>query len=145
VASDDIALPALLRAARMTYGSAIRAAVEAVGCGDLPRNGAFVLGAIARGGVGLGAVIDALGVSKQAGGALVDALVNRGYLDRSVDPEDRRRLRVELTPRGEAAADVVRQAVEGVDNALGERIGAEHVAHTRATLLALIELGERGA
>jgi DNA-binding MarR family transcriptional regulator len=146
--AEQIALPALMRAARMTYGAAIREAVGAVGCDDLPRNGAFVLGAIARGGVALGAVIDGLGVSKQAAGALVDTLVSRGYLGRSVDPEDRRRLRVELTPRGMAVAEVIRDAVEAVDEALLERVGAEHVAHTRATLAALIELrtfGERDA
>jgi DNA-binding MarR family transcriptional regulator len=83
-------------------------------------------------------VIEALGVSKQAGGALVDALVNRNYLDRAIDPDDRRRLLVELTARGERAATVIREAVEDVDAALVARVGPEYVAHTRATLLALI-------
>ena len=44
-----------------------------------------------------------LGVSKQAAGQLVDTLVLRGYLERSVDPEDRRRLTLTLTERGMAA------------------------------------------
>jgi DNA-binding MarR family transcriptional regulator len=143
--SDEVVLPALMRAARMTYGAAIREAVTEVGCDDLPRNGAFVLGAIARGGAPLGAVIDGLGVSKQAGGALVDALVTRGYLDRQADADDRRRVRVELTPRGAAVATVIREAVEEIDAALVARVGAEQVAQTRATLLALIELGVRRA
>ena len=136
---DEIALPALMRAARITYGAAIREAVAEVGCDDLPRNGAFVLGAVARGGVPLSSVIAGLGVSKQAGGALVDMLVMRGYLDRAADPEDRRRVQVGLTARGEAVAAVIREAVERVDAALVERVGAEHVAHTRATLNALAE------
>jgi DNA-binding MarR family transcriptional regulator len=137
--ADEIALPALMRAARMSYGAAIRQAVAEIGCDDLPRNGAFVLGAIARGGAPLSAVIEGLGVSKQAGGALVDTLVIRGYLDRVVDPDDRRRVRVDLTARGDAAAAAIREAVEDVDAALVARVGAEYVAHTRATLIALLD------
>jgi len=64
----------------------ISTALADVGCDDLPRNGAFVLGAIARSGAPLSDVIEGLGVSKQAGGALVDTLVSRSYLDRTIDP-----------------------------------------------------------
>lgn len=133
-----MALPALMRAARRTYGEAIRSALAEVGCDDLPGNGAFVLGGIARGGVPLSDVIEGLGVSKQAGGALVDILVSRSYLDREIDPDDRRRLRITLTARGEGAASVIRQAVEEVDAWLVARVGADYVAHTRATLTRLI-------
>lgn len=136
--SNEIALPALMRAARRTYGVAIRTALTEDGCDDLPRNGAFVLGAIARTGAPLSDVIAGLGVSKQAGGALVDTLVSRSYLDRTIDPDDRRRLRVTLTPRGEEAASVIRQAVERVDASLVARVGADYVAHTRATLTMLV-------
>ncbi len=141
---DELALPALMRAARMTYGAAIREAVAEVGCDDLPRNGAFVLGAIARGGVPLSGVIEGLGVSKQAGGALVDTLVTRGYVDRMTDADDRRRVRVGLTPRGEAVAAVIRDAVDGIDTALVQRVGETHVAHTRTTLLALVSIRQIG-
>jgi DNA-binding MarR family transcriptional regulator len=136
-----MALPALLRAARRTYGLAVRAALADAGCDDMPRNGSYVVGAIARTGAPLARIISQLGVSKQAAGALVDTLVTRGYLDRSVDPEDRRRLTVTLTERGLAAADIVRAAVERVEFKLEARVGSEHVAHTRATLAALIEVG----
>ena len=40
---QDVVIPALLRAARGTYGQAIRDQLSAAGCDDLPRNGAFVL------------------------------------------------------------------------------------------------------
>jgi DNA-binding MarR family transcriptional regulator len=137
----EMALPALLRAARRTYGSAVRAALADAGCDDMPRNGSYVVGAIARTGAPLARIISQLGVSKQAAGALVDTLVTRGYLDRSVDLEDRRRLTVTLTDRGLAAGDIVRAAVEQVESELEARVGSEHVAHTRATLAALIEVG----
>jgi DNA-binding MarR family transcriptional regulator len=136
---DEVAFPALLRAARTAYGSAVRAALAEAGCDDMPRNGSYVIGAIARTGAPLSEIIKDLGVSKQAAGQLVDTLVTRGYLDRAVDPDDRRRLTITLTERGHAAAAVVRSAVDRVDAGLVGRVGQEYVAHTRATLAALIE------
>jgi DNA-binding MarR family transcriptional regulator len=141
---DEVPFPALLRAARRAYGAAIRAALADAGCDDMPRNGSYVIGAIARTGASLSQIIKGLGVSKQAAGQLVDTLVTRGYLDRSPDPDDRRRLTVTLTERGHAAATVIRSVIERVDADLAGRVGVEHVAHTRATLAALIE-GNYGA
>ncbi len=138
---DRIAFPALLRAARTTYGSAMRAALAEVDCGDVPRNGSFVLGAIARNGSPLADIIKTLGISKQAAGQLVDTLVVRGYLDRSPDPEDRRRMTVALTERGALAAATGRAAVERVDAQLEARVGPDAVAQTRAALAALVAVG----
>jgi DNA-binding MarR family transcriptional regulator len=138
---NEISLPALLRAARTTFGAAIREALAGIGCDDLPRNGAFVLGALDRGEAPLGDVIAQLRLSKQAAGALVDTLVTRRYLERTVDPDDRRRLRIALTPRGADTAKVIRQAVDDVEAELVARVGADYVAHTRATLAALITTG----
>jgi DNA-binding MarR family transcriptional regulator len=135
---DDVAFPALLRAARATYGRAIREALTQAGCNDVPRNGPYVIGAVARTGAPLSQIIKALGGSKQAAGQLVDTLVLRGYLDRSVDTEDRRRLTVTLTERGRAAAAASRSAVERIDAELTKRVAPEYIAHTKATLAALI-------
>jgi DNA-binding MarR family transcriptional regulator len=135
---DDVGLPALLRAARATYGTAIRDALSQAGYDDVPRNGIYAIAAIARTGAPLSQIIKQLGVSKQAAGQLVDMLVARGYLDRSVDPEDRRRLTVSLSERGSAAASISRSAVERIDTELTSRVGPDYIAHTRTTLLALI-------
>ena len=135
--SDQPSIPALLRAARATYGAAIRAALDEAGCDDVPANGVYVISALARTGAPLSDVIEWLGTSKQASGQLVDTLVVRGYLDRTVDADDRRRLNVALTARGEAAAAIVRAAVAELDAELEARVGLEYVAHTRSTLLAL--------
>lgn len=135
---EEWSLPALLRAARRTYGTAIREALAEAGLDDIPRNGIFVIGAIARSGAPLSEIINQLGASKQAAGQLVDTLVLRGYLDRSIDPRDRRRLRVTLTGRGQAAATVIRSTVDRVDAALAATVGDENVARTRATLAALV-------
>jgi DNA-binding MarR family transcriptional regulator len=138
---SEVSLPTLIRAARTTYGSAMRRALDEVGCGDVPRNGIYVLGSIARNGSPLAEIITGLGVSKQAAGQLVDTLVLRGYLDRSPDPEDRRRMTVTLTERGAMAASATRSAADGVDTELADRVGADRVAGTRATLASLIEIG----
>jgi DNA-binding MarR family transcriptional regulator len=142
---EQFSLPALIRGARRTYGVAIRAALERAGYDDVPVNGVFVLGAIARTGAPLAEIIAGLGVSKQAGGALVDALVVRGYLARAEDPADRRRLIVTLSPRGAAASDVIRDAVAAIDERLLASVSREHVAHARQTLIALIELARDDA
>lgn len=131
-------MPALLRAARTAYGRAIRGELERAGYADIPRNGIFVLGAIARTGAALGDVIRHLGVSKQVAGQLVDALVVRGYLVREVDATDRRRLTVHLSERGQAAAVATHAAVARIDARLGRRVPREWIEHTRATLAALI-------
>jgi hypothetical protein len=45
---EDVAIPALRRRARSSYGDAIRRSLAAAGCGDVPRNGAFVIGGMNR-------------------------------------------------------------------------------------------------
>jgi DNA-binding MarR family transcriptional regulator len=141
-AARNIALPALMRSARTTYGDAIRAALAAGGYDDVPKNGIFVLGAIARSGAPLAQIIAHLGMSKQAAGQLVDTLVVRGYLEREVDAHDRRRLTVRLSERGNAAAAASRAAIERVDARLARRVAQDWIDHTRATLLALSELAD---
>jgi len=137
---EPVVFAALLRAARFAYGDAIRTALIEAGLDDIPKNGIFVIGALGRTGAPLAQIIDSLGVSKQSAGQLVDTLALRGYIERKIDPEDRRRLTVTLTPRGREAAAISRATIERIDAALLKKVGREHVAHTRATLHALIEL-----
>jgi len=138
--TDEVSLPALLRAARRTYGTAIRAALDDAGLADLPREGPFVIGALLRIGPQLGRIIAALGVSKQAAGQLIDALVQRGYLERDPDPDDRRRFVLALTPRGRTAARALRSAIARVDAELERRVGAPDMRCTRRTLQALAQM-----
>ncbi|HEY5347742.1 MAG TPA: MarR family transcriptional regulator [Rhizomicrobium sp.] len=140
---DTVFIPALLRHARTTYGGAMRRALIEAGYDDIPGNGLYVIGSLALEGFPLGQVIRQLNVSKQAGGQLVDVLVLRGYLERAVDPEDRRKLTVTLTERGHAAAAIQRAAREKIDAELLARVGAEALSHTRRALGALIEMGRQ--
>jgi DNA-binding MarR family transcriptional regulator len=138
-------IPALLRAARRAYASATQRALAEAGFDDMPRNGSYVVSGIARTGAPLADIITALGVSKQAAGQLVDTLVVRGYLVRAIDPEDRRRLTISLTARGQAAALAIRAAVDRVDADLAARVGPEVVRQARVALGALRDPGEEAA
>jgi DNA-binding MarR family transcriptional regulator len=140
---SDAVLPVLLRPGRGVYGLFIRDALTAAGFTDMPPNGGYVLGLIDGGGtrgVPLRDVISDLGVSKQTTSELVDTLVVRGYVERTEDPADRRRVYLTLTERGRAASDTVLAAAQDVDARLVAIVGAERVEHTKETLVALLGL-----
>lgn len=138
--ADDVPIPALLRASRGAYGHAIRRRLVAAGFDDLPRSAPYVLGGMATRGASAGDLVRQLGVTKQATGQLIDTLVARGYLDRRPHPDDRRRMLIELTPRGRAAAAEVREAVQAVDTDLAQRISKTELAGLRAGLVALCDI-----
>lgn len=139
---DDVPIPALLRASRGAYGHAVRRRLTAAGFDDLPRNGPFVLGGMANHAATAGQIVRELGVTKQATGQLIDALVSRGYLERRPDPDDRRRMLIELTPRGRGAAAEVREAVARIDAELARRVSPSELAGLRAGLVALCDIRE---
>lgn len=140
VPDDDISIPALLRAARGAYAQSIRWHLLAEGYDDMPRNGPFVLGGMANRGGSATDMLGALEVTRQAASQLVDTLVLRGYLSRGVNPDDRRRITIELTPRGQAAGEAIRAGVEAIDEQLAARISAAERAGLRAGLFALAEI-----
>jgi len=139
-----VPLPALLRHARNAYGSAMRRALEQAGYDDIPKNGLYLIGGLALGAgdVPLAALIRDLRISKQAAGQLVDTLVSRGYLHRTTDEQDRRRLLITLTERGHAAFAIQSAARERVDAALLAKVGSKCVAQARIALAALTDMTE---
>jgi DNA-binding MarR family transcriptional regulator len=126
-------------------GRAIRAALEDAGYDDLPANGPYVISATSVAGIPLAVIIERLGLSKQAAGHLVDLLVLRGYLDRQVDPEDRRRLVVLPTERGAAAALVIRQVADLLEARLAAELGDADLQATRRTLTCLATMANDDA
>ncbi len=142
---EEVAMPALLRHARTTYGLAMRRALAEAGYDDIPKNGLYIIGGLALGadGLPLGQLVKELGVSKQAAGQLVDVLVLRGYLERTIDSEDRRKLTITLTVRGRAAAAAQAAALHANNAELLARVGLENMNCTRRTLAVLIHLGDR--
>jgi DNA-binding MarR family transcriptional regulator len=138
-------IPALLRHARAAYGNAMRAALENACCNDIPKSGLYVIGGLAlgAGGVPLGELAAELGMSKQSAGQLVDSLVLRGYLNRTVDPDDRRKISITLSERGHMAAKIQAAARERVDAALTTKVGAECVSQMRKDLATLCAMGRK--
>lgn len=139
-------MPALLRHARTAYGLAMRQALADAGYDDVPKNGLYVIGglAIGAGDVPLAVLIRDLRLSKQAAGQLVDTLVSRGYLARTVDEQDRRRLVVTLTDRGRAAAATQATARQRVDAELLAKVGPQCIEQTRIALMALTDMAGWG-
>jgi len=139
---DDLSMPVLLRHARNTYGTAMRRALNDAGYDDIPGNGLYVIGGLAldRADIPLGQLIREMRLSKQAAGQLVDTLVTRGYLERAIDKDDRRKLTVTLTERGRAAAATQAAAREKVDADLLAAVGKEDIDRTRRTLAVLCDM-----
>jgi DNA-binding MarR family transcriptional regulator len=139
-AGNEFATPTLMRSARGVYAQAIRAQLRLAGIDDLPRNGAFILAGIDTSGGPRQDLPAELGVTKQAVSQVIDILVNRGYLSRSPDPGDRRRVSLALTDRGQEAVAAVYRGVEAVDRQLRERVPAGQVDAMRSALIALTEI-----
>jgi DNA-binding MarR family transcriptional regulator len=144
---EEIVIPALLRHARTTYGLAMRKALDDAGYDDIPKNGLYIIGGMALGAktIPLSVLIKELGISKQGAGQLVDTLVLRGYLERTEDAGDRRKLNIVLTKRGRAAAAIQAAAREKIDAELLARVGNENILRTRKTLASLIDMGREAA
>ena len=140
----NYATPTLMRAARGAYAQSIRAQLHAIGVDDLPRNGAFILAGIDPSGGPRQDLPTGLGVSKQAVSQVIEALVNRGYLIRSPDPSDRRRISLELTGRGREIVEAVGRGVEDVDQRLLEQVSAGQYEAMRLVLATLAEIKVTG-
>jgi DNA-binding MarR family transcriptional regulator len=128
------ALLALLGQAYRSYVATVRTALSEAGFDDVPRSGLRVIGTIAVSRSYVRDVALELGISRQAASQLVDALVVRGYCERSVDPDDRRHLVVSLTERGWAAARELRAVSEAVDKEVTDALGTRAVGNARKTL-----------
>lgn len=138
---EDFSFPVLLSEGRKTYGASIRKSLTEAGFDDVPRMGARALGGMRRNDSPIRNAGEELGISKQAASQLIDVLVTRGYVDRSEDPDDRRRMIVSLTDRGSSAAAEINDSVDSVDKRLLDEFGAEALMTTRRVLGRLVEIG----
>jgi DNA-binding MarR family transcriptional regulator/catechol 2,3-dioxygenase-like lactoylglutathione lyase family enzyme len=146
VATDwsEYPIPTLMRSARGAYAQAIRTELHAIGVGDLPRNGAFVLIGVADSD---GTRVDLpheLGVTKQAISQVVEVLVRRGFLERNPDTEDRRRVALHVTARGLEVLDATQRACDAVDHKLAGRVSGQQIEGLRSSLAALSEIKADG-
>jgi DNA-binding MarR family transcriptional regulator len=87
----------------------------------------------------LNRLAELLGVTKQSASKLVDDMIRAGFLDRQPDPDDRRRVRLALTDRGQAVRRSAIRTSEKLEAELAAALGAAAVPALRGALLALIE------
>ncbi|HEV8402710.1 MAG TPA: MarR family transcriptional regulator [Candidatus Limnocylindrales bacterium] len=93
-------------------------------------------------GTDLTGVATHLGMSPSSASALVERLRRAGYVDRTTDPAERRRIRIDLSPRGKDAVD---RAVTGTRSWLSGELQALTARERRdleAALLILMRLGD---
>jgi DNA-binding MarR family transcriptional regulator len=138
---EDVPLLQLMRETRDAYRDAIGRALADAGCDDLPRNALLVLTGLDHGAPEpafgpQASVVASLGLSKQAASQLIDTLVLREYLERRVDPDDRRRMGVRLTDRGRTAAIAIQTAIDTIEAELARLVTADELHGLRAGLAA---------
>lgn len=80
-----------------------------------------------------------LEVTKQSASKLADDMIRAGFLTRVPDPDDRRRVRLELTDRGAAVRRSALKTSEKLEAELTAALGVRAVPALRKALLALIE------
>jgi DNA-binding MarR family transcriptional regulator len=89
-------------------------------------------------GVRLTAMAKTARISKQSMAALVEHLIERGYVERADDPEDGRASRLRLTARGKVFGVAVRAYGHQVEAEWSGRVGARRIRELRETLTLIV-------
>ena len=119
-------------------------ALAAAGHGAITRAQGRLLAGLDERGTRLTTLAERARVSKQTALALVDRLVETGYVVRVPDPADGRARLVRLTALGESLVPHARAAEAEVEAAWREALGAEAMAALRASLEALRPVVDTG-
>jgi DNA-binding MarR family transcriptional regulator len=139
IADTYLSIPELMRVARGTYKRAVDERLAAGGFEDLPNPGGYLLAYLANGDESIPDRIDGLGMKKREFSQLVDALVLRGFITRTVDAKDGT-VSLALTDRGRAAEEVSAEGARYVDEELERRLTKAEIAGLRRGLAVLGEI-----
>jgi hypothetical protein len=115
--NDLPAIPLLLREARGSYASSIRAAVASAGLPELPTNGPLIIGGLHDGGLSFSQLVDQRQKSIEKY-KTIERLRESGYL---IGPEDS----PILSESGHEVAHIVFDAIAQLTNSLNECLGDE--------------------
>jgi MarR family transcriptional regulator, temperature-dependent positive regulator of motility len=132
---------ALLRKAYNALAAGIYQAVVHAGGKDLrPAHGNVLEMLAIEDGLRLTDIAALAGMATQSMGELVDDLVRKEYIERRVDPADRRAKRIHLTAKGRAHADSSWVAVGQAESELVALLGAQRYEQLRTDLIAVAGL-----
>ncbi len=139
IAETYSAIPELMRVARGSYKRAVDERLAAGGFEDLPTASGYLLAYLANDEESIPERIDGLGIKKREFSQLVDTLVLRGYITRSIDPKDGM-VSFALTERGRAANEASYEGCRYVDEELERRLSEAEMAGLRRGLAVLGEI-----
>jgi DNA-binding MarR family transcriptional regulator len=136
---DEPDLAIILVAANRCLNDRLVGAVRAAGARDMRPAFGFVIRAVDAEEPTVGRLAELLGVTRQAASKLADEMVERGYLLRASDPDDRRRTRLRLSAKGRRVRQRAAAESEAIESELREAVGDRAVAGLRRALLAFVE------
>jgi DNA-binding MarR family transcriptional regulator len=139
IADTYFSIPELMRVARGSYKRAIDERLAGSGLEDLPTPGGFLLTYLTNDDESISERIEGLGISKHEFSRLVDTMVLRGYIRRTLDPAGKTRS-FALAERGRAAAEVIDEGARYVDEELERRLSETELAGLRRGLAVLGEI-----
>lgn len=111
------------------------------GFGDLGRSYGYVFRTLDEGPATVTAIAHGLGITLQGASKLIQEMVERGYVVREPDPDDRRSKLLRLGPRGEGALRAARTFHRVFERRLVRQVGAEQAETVREILTALADGG----
>ncbi len=117
-------------------------AVLAAGFDDITIAQARMFARIGPDGTRLTDLAEQAQVTKQTAGFLVNQLERGGYVRREPDPDDARARLVRITPRGQAAVAVAREAESSVEAEWTRHLGRSTAAQLRRALTRLREIAD---
>jgi DNA-binding MarR family transcriptional regulator len=133
--ADDLGV--LLTLALGAFKQRLHAHLAHAGYDDLGASFGFVLRSLDGGPLSLVDLARRLGISAQGALKIATEMVDRGYVERQDDPEDKRVRRLLLTSRGRDALREARRFHSIAQRELVKTFGERQVAGARAVLHAL--------
>jgi DNA-binding MarR family transcriptional regulator len=136
---DDPDLAIILVAANRCLSDRLTAAVRQTGARDARTAFGFVIRAVDAEQPTVTRLAQLLGVSRQAASKLADEMVQRGYLLRAPDPDDRRRTHLRLSAKGRRVRQRAAEESAAIEAELRAEVGDRAVDGLRRALLAFVE------
>ncbi|EHN11442.1 Transcriptional regulator MarR family [Patulibacter medicamentivorans] len=142
--TDDAAaadLPILLAGAMSAVSDRLLAAMQDRGIADMRPSFGYVIRAVAAERPTVNGLAERLGVTKQSASRLVDDMERDGFVERVVDPADRRARRLQLTDKGATVRGIAIATGTAIEAELRDVLDASAVVAARAVLEAIITAG----